>query len=297
MTITARAGALRIGALSNELSELAERVRAGVVEVSDGRGSGAGTIWSNDGLIVTNFHVVPGATARVTLSDDRVLEGRVVGSLPERDLALLKVDAVSLPALAVGDSTKLRPGQIVLAVGNPHRVPGVVTFGVFSRFGPYDGRPGRHLREGLLADLELRPGNSGGPLVNTLGEVVGINAMVLGPGTALAIPSATVARLLASRARRAIGVQVAVVQNVSPVAGAVSEELEQLVMVLDVAPDSSAARAGLLPGDILLTLNGEAIEEPGDIAWALTGSSIRDTLVLTLLRAGKRTDATLNIAS
>lgn len=284
-----RIGTFLAGVLSDDLADLAERVRAGVVEVSDGRGTGAGTIWSADGLIVTNHHVVPGETARVTLVDETVHEARVVASLPERDLALLKVSAAGLPALPLGDSTNLRSGEIVLAVGHPHGVPSVVTFGVFSRFGPYEGHRGRHFREGLLADIELRPGNSGGPLVNARGEVVGINAMVLGPGTAMAVPSATVARLLATRQRRTLGVQIGIVQAQGGV--------EPRLMVLDVDPTSIAAQAGLMPGDILLEINSERLEEPGDIALALMGAEIGVALPLTILRAGQRREMSLTITS
>ena len=293
MVTEARSSVVLADALSGELAALAERVRAGVVEVSDGRGTGAGTIWSSDGLIVTNHHVVPGETACVTLDDDTVLDARVIASLPERDLSLLKVGATDLPALPIGDSASLRPGEIVMAVGHPHGVPGVVTFGVFSRVGPYEGRTGRHLREGLLADIELRPGNSGGPLVNARGEVVGINAMVLGPGTALAIPSTTVGRLLVSGERRTLGIQVGLIENTPAVAGHDGLTQEHLVMVLEVASASAATRAGLLPGDILLALNGEPIEEPGDIAWALAGASPDASISLTVLRAGQRTDVLL----
>ncbi len=283
------------GTFSDDLALLAERVRAGVVEVSDGRGTGAGTIWSSDGLIVTNHHVVPGETARVTLSDDRILEGRVVASLPVRDLALLKVDAIDLPAIPVGDSSSLRPGEIVLAVGNPHGIPGVVTFGVFSRFGPYDAHTGRHFREGILADIELRPGNSGGPLVNARGEVVGISAMVLGPGTALAVPSATIARLLTSSERRTLGIQVGMVAPTQAMSGTVGVVGESLLMVLDVAPDSSAAEAGILPGDILLEIDGDALEEPGDIAWSLAGAADQTPRTITLLRAGVVSQVTFRL--
>jgi serine protease Do len=291
MVIEERTHTFLAGALSDELAALADRVRAGVVEISDGRGTGAGTIWSSDGLIVTNHHVVPGETARVTLVDDRVLDARVIASLPERDLALLKVEADDLPALPVGDSASLRPGEIVLAIGHPHGVPGVVTFGVFSRFGPYEGGRGKHFREGLLADIELRPGNSGGPLVNARGEVVGINAMVLGPGTAMAVPSATVARLLGLRERRTLGVQLGVVQN-SPASGG----RDDLLMILDVTDGSSAARAGLLPGDILLAIDGEPLEEPGDVAWALTGAGPDGPQTLTILRAGRQQNVMVTIS-
>jgi len=282
MIVDERRTTLLAAALSDDLAMLSERVRAGVVEISDGRGTGAGTIWSADGLIVTNHHVVPGDGAKVTLTDERVFDARVVSNMPERDLALLKVDATNLPALPVGDSTRLRPGELVIAVGHPHGVPGVVTAGIFSRFGPYEGRGGRHFREGLLADLELRPGNSGGPLVNARGEVVGINAMVLGPGTAMAVPSATVARLLVARDRRTLGVQVGIVENGD-------------LMILDIAAGTLADRAGLLPGDILRAIDGEPIEEPGDIPWALNGVADDASITIAVWRAGELHEVRVSI--
>jgi serine protease Do len=142
----------------------------------------------------------------------------------------------------------------------------------------------KHLREGLLADIELRPGNSGGPLVNARGEVVGINAMVLGPGTAMAVPSATVRRLLATGERRTLGIQVGVVNAEAASLG------EPQLMVLDVVPASDADRAGLLPGDILLAIGDQLLEEPGDIALALREASPAAILPLTILRAGQRLD-------
>jgi serine protease Do len=277
-------------ALSAELAALAERTRAGVVQVSDGRGGGAGTIWSSDGLIVTNYHVVPGERARVTLAGETELSARVVANLPERDLAVLQVDATGLSALPVGDSTALRPGELVMAVGHPLGVPGSVSLGIFSGVGPIEGRSGRHLREALLANIELRPGNSGGPLVNARGEVVGINAMVIGPGTALAVPSATVRRVLEAGSRRTIGIQAGVIPNPNQPAIAERHRITQdaLIIVLEVVAGSSAERAGLLPGDILLALGDQPLEEPGDIAWALAGASAGATLSLALLRGGEK---------
>ena len=204
----------RVGAdLSGELAALANQVRVGVVQVADGRGAGSGTIWREDGLIVTNYHVAPGERARVTLADGRALPARAVNGLPERDLAVLQVEATGLPSLPVGDSAALRIGELLLAVGHPLGVPRAVSLGIFSGVGPIEGqggeggRGGRHFQEALLADIELRPGNSGGPLLNARGEVVGINAMVLGPRTALAVPSATVVRLLGGGGlRRVLGV-------------------------------------------------------------------------------------------
>src|SRR5690349_16743428 len=170
MTATLSAAAVG-GPLAAEVNALAERVRAGVVRISNGRGSGSGTIWHPDGLIVTNYHVVPGERAKVGLADGREFAATVVSNLPERDLAVIRVDAKELPALPVGDSAALRVGEVVVAVGHPLGVPGAATLGIFSGFGTIEGgeRNGRHFREALLADIELRPGNSGGPLVDARG--------------------------------------------------------------------------------------------------------------------------------
>lgn len=274
--------------LSGELGGLAARVQAGVVQVSDGRGGGAGTIWREDGLIVTNYHVVPGEGARVTTVTGEMLRGRVVANLPERDLAVLQVDARGLPALPVGDSGALRPGELVLAVGHPLGVKGAVSLGIFCGVGPIEGQEtgGRHFREALLADIELRPGNSGGPLVTARGEVVGINAMVLGPRTALAVPSATVQRLLGRGAtRRVIGVQV----GATPLPPAARHGLAQeaALLLLGVEPGGPADRAGLLPGDFLLALDGRGLEEPGDLAWGLAETPSGAAVTLRILRAGE----------
>lgn len=271
--------------LSQELATLAERVRAAVVEVSDGRGHGAGTVWSPDGLIATNHHVVPGERARVTTRDGRTLDAGVVASLPDRDLAILRVEAAGLDYLPPADLGQLRPGALVLAVGHPLGVRGAVSLGVFSSIGPIEQRQGRHFSEAIMANIELRPGNSGGPLVNARGELVGINSMVMGRKMALAVPVTVVQRLVQMQRPRRLGIRPGIVA-VPPLwrerAGATSDAL---VMALEVVADGPAARAGLLPGDILVAIDGHAIEEPGDIALALGAAGERVTL--RLLRAGE----------
>jgi len=289
MTATLSAAAVG-GSLAAEVNALAERVRAGVVRVSNGRGTGSGTIWHADGLIVTNYHVVPGERAQIALADGREFAGTVVSNLPERDLAVIRVEAKDLPALPVGDSAALRVGEVVVAVGHPLGVPGAATLGIFSGFGTIEGngggRNGRHFREALLADIELRPGNSGGPLVNVQGEVVGINAMVMGPRTALAIPSATVVRLIGGRARRVLGVKIEPIATPRTLAARYNLAQESALILVDITPDSPADRAGLLPGDIILAIDGHAIEEPGDLAWGLTEAADGAAVRLHLVRGG-----------
>ena len=292
MTATLSAAAVG-GPLAAEVNALAERVRAGVVRVSNGRGTGSGTIWHPDGLIVTNYHVVPGERAQIALADGREFAGTVVSNLPERDLAVIRVEAQDLPALPVGDSAALRVGEVVVAVGHPLGVPGAATLGIFSGFGTIEGgggngggRNGRHFREALLADIELRPGNSGVPLVNVRGEVVGINAMVMGPRTALAVPSATVVRLIGGRARRVLGVRIEPIATPRTLAARYNLAQESALILVDITPDSPADRAGLLPGDIILAIDGHAIEEPGDLAWGLTEAADGAAVRLHLVRGG-----------
>lgn len=277
------------GELAAELAELAGRVRAGVVRITDGRGAGAGTIWRSDetgSLIVTNYHVVPGPHARVTTADGVSLRGEVVANLPARDLTVIKVAAHGLPGLPVGDSGALRIGELVVAVGHPLGVQGAVSLGIFSGVGPIEERGGRHFEEALLADIELRPGNSGGPLVNARGEVVGINAMVLGPRAALAVPSATVLRLLGVRSRRVLGVQIGVAQLPPALVARYGLNQDVALVLLHVAPDGAADRAGLLPGDLILALDGRTLQEPGDLSWGLAEKPVGDPVILRLLRGG-----------
>lgn len=181
--------------LSEELALLAERLRPSVVEVRSERGGGSGIIWSADGLIVTNHHVAQADRLAVGLADGRVVTGIVEQRDPEQDLAIVRVPAEELTAATIGDSTALRVGQLVVAIGNPLGVPRVVTVGMIS--GPPHGSHGRvHWRDAILAEIELRPGSSGGPLLDVAGRVIGINAMVIGPRTALSIPSHRVTQLI-----------------------------------------------------------------------------------------------------
>ena len=192
------------GSVEGAVARLAEALRASVVEVrTPGAGHGAGTIWRSDGTIVTNHHVVPGDRAEVVLSDGRRLPAVVVGRDPRNDLAVLEVAAGGLPAVTVGDAAGLRCGELVVAVGHPFGIRGAVTLGVVSAALPPRPVP-LPVRELIRADVLLGPGNSGGPLADARGRVVGINAMVAG-GLALAVPARLVERLLAAieAARRA----------------------------------------------------------------------------------------------
>jgi serine protease Do len=174
--------------LNDEMAMLVERVRRSLVEIKNGHGGvGAGTIWHPDGLIVTNAHVVGRRALKVALDDGRTLPARLLAHDAQLDLAALAVEATDLPTIELGRSKRLQPGQWVLALGHPWGVPGAATAGVVIGLGPHpEGILPR--RDLIQVNLPLRPGHSGGPLVDARGRLVGINAMMNGPEVGLAVP-------------------------------------------------------------------------------------------------------------
>jgi len=181
------------------LSAVGEKLRRSTVQVFDGRrGAGSGVIWRADGWILTNAHVVSGNSARIRFADGRTLEADIIARAAERDLAALYVAASDLPAAEIGASTAVRVGEIVLAAGSPFGVSGAVSAGVLHAVGAVP-RIGK--QRWLQADLELAPGNSGGPLADASGRVIGINSMIA-MGLGLAIPSHDVEQFLLRAMRR-----------------------------------------------------------------------------------------------
>jgi serine protease Do len=173
--------------LNNEMALLVEKVRQTLVEVTDGRGGAAGIIWHPQGLVITNAHIISRGQTKVALKDGRKLAGRVLACDRERDLAALSIDAEGLPAIELGDSDQLSPGQFVVALGHPWGIHGVATAGIFMGFGA-DHLKISYAPDLLAVNLPLRPGNSGGPLVDAEGRLIGINTMMTGLDTGLAIP-------------------------------------------------------------------------------------------------------------
>ena len=174
--------------LNHDLSKLAEEAQRSLVSISNGRrGAGAGTIWHPDGLILTNAHVVQLRSPKVTLPDGRTAPARVLAHDKVLDLAALSVDAADLPTIELGDSQRLQPGEWVLALGHPWGVDGAATAGTVIGVGPPPemATPEREL---IHVGLHLRPGHSGGPLLDTYGRLVGINTMMAGPDVGLAVP-------------------------------------------------------------------------------------------------------------
>jgi len=221
--------------------EIAERLRRSTVHVSsEGRRGGAsGVIWLADGLIVTNAHVARSTHPRVGLWDGRDFEGRVTAYDARRDLAALRIGAAGLEAATAGDSSMLRPGELAIAVGNPMGFAGAVSTGVIHSIGPL---PGMGAQDWVRATARLAPGNSGGPLANAKGKVVGINTAIVN-GLGLAVPSRDIAEFLRRGSRPRLGVAL------RPV---VYDGRRWGLLVLEVEKDGAAAQASLRVGDILV---------------------------------------------
>ena len=241
-------------------------------------GNGAGVVWRSDGLIVTNAHVARGPRVRVELSDGRAWEGEVTARDDQRDLAAVRVSGDVLPAAEPADPSRLRAGQIVLAVGSPLGIVGALAVGVLH------GAPRTGSDPWVRADVRLLPGNSGGPLADTSGRVIGINSMVVN-GLGHAVPVAAVDRFLrAPEARPRLGVTARAVRVRR---GHDGEELAGL-MLLELEPDGAAARGGLLPGDVVVGANGRALRLPGDLSGALYGAAPGEAVSLDVVRGGRR---------
>ncbi|HEX9014015.1 MAG TPA: trypsin-like peptidase domain-containing protein [Anaerolineaceae bacterium] len=188
------AGVLRLNSsleLTEELEAVLQRASRSIVQVRNGHaGVGAGILWSADGWILTNNHVLgqPVGELTVILPDGNAFPARLLGRDPEVDLALVKIEGSNLPQAEIADSSKLVVGQLVFAIGHPWGQPGYVTAGILSALGQVATRGGAKIPI-LRTDLALAPGNSGGPLLNAAGEVIGINTMIVGGDQGLAIPS------------------------------------------------------------------------------------------------------------
>jgi serine protease Do len=255
--------------------EIAESLRRSTVLVHAGRrGNGSGVIWSSDGLIVTNAHVARRAPLRVQLWDARELDATLVSADRIRDVAALRVDANNLPAASPADSSRVRPGELAIAIGNPLGFVGALTTGVVHAIGPL---PGLGPQSWVQAGVRLAPGNSGGPLADAAGLVIGINTMVAGQ-LALAIPSNAVTDFLAApRSKNEandgwLGVTLYPVQV--PRSGSRAGKVFGLV-VLEIEPGSPAAQASLLPGDILLGAEDKPFSLLEDLSRALRGNGPR----------------------
>ena len=257
-------------------------------------GLGSGVIVHANGTILTNHHVVDGAEAiKVELKNNRIYDAKVIGSDPPSDLAVLKIDGKDLPALMLGDSDRVRVGDIALAIGNPLGIGQTVTAGIISAKGRSTGLSDGSFEDFLQTDAPINQGNSGGALVNTEGELVGINSQILSTsggsiGIGFAIPSnmaRTVMDQLINRGKVRRG-QLGIA--IQPVTAEQAEKLglkePQGVLVASIAPNSSAARAGLRPGDVITAFEGQPVTDGNTLRNRIASTSPGTQVKLTILR-------------
>ncbi|HYL35548.1 MAG TPA: trypsin-like peptidase domain-containing protein [Bryobacteraceae bacterium] len=248
--------------LGDAFGEVAEKLRRSTVRVMGARRHLGSGVVSTEGRIVTNAHVVSSGGFEVELWNGRRVAAQIEKSDRRRDLAVLQVECDGLAHAAWGDSDALRPGELVIAVGSPFGFAGAVSTGVFHNGGVLPGTS----QPWLVSNVRLAPGNSGGPLANARGEVVGINTMIAG-GLALSVPSKSVARFLATDggARPELGVTVRPVR-LNP------RGVQLGFLVLEVLPRSAAERASLMPGDVLLSAGQTSFHSVDDFQHALDTS-------------------------
>jgi S1-C subfamily serine protease len=300
------AGAL--DAYSQVVTAAVDAVGPAVVRVHPrlkGRGGvGSGVVVSPDGLILTNSHVAQKAAAHdIVTPEGRALTARLLGDDPDTDLALLRVDdAVTLPAARLGDSQALSRGRLVVAIGNPLGFEATVTAGVVSALGrSLRGQGGRLIEDLIQTDAALNPGNSGGALVSSAAEVVGINTAVIqgAQGICFAVASNTAAFVLGEllahgRVRRGwigVAVQRAAIPRRHAVAAGLSQDAG--VLITGVEAGSPAAQAGLVEGDVLVAAGERRVNGADDLIRALDWKSLQAPLPLTLLRRGRVAHATV----
>lgn len=298
-----------LDAYSNAVVSAAEKVSPSVVFIEvrknpapsqnrQVRGSGSGFIFTPDGFILTNSHVVHGAARiDVTLSDGRRFDATIIGDDPSADLAVVRISAGRVPAALLGDSEKLRPGQLAIAIGNPYGFQYSVTAGVISALGrSLRSDSGRLIDNVLQTDAALNPGNSGGPLVNSLGEVIGVNTAVILPAQGLCFAVAiNTAKFIAGqlimhgRIRRAflgVGGQNVAIPRVLARAHKLSPEAG--VLVISVEKQSPAERGGIEVGDVIIGLDEAAVRNVDDLHKLLTGARIGAACRLALLRRSQK---------
>jgi serine protease Do len=285
-------------AVDDALDAVARRLRqsTAIVRVGAGRrgaavGQGAAVVWSADGLLLTNAHVARSAEAVIDLPDERRLAARVVARDARHDLAVLRVDPGAIPLLAapIGDVAALRPGQLVLAFGHPLGISNSLSVGVLhgTRATAVRHSGGFGASELLSADITLAPGNSGGPLADAAGRVIGINTLIAnGLGFAVSIDRARrVVDALTPRPR--LGLTVRPVQ-----VRARDDGTAAALLVLEVAAGLPGDAAGLLPGDVLFAFDGHPLATPDDLGAALVAAS-GGSHELSIGRGGRRTVRTL----
>jgi len=292
---------LLLDAYSNAVTAVVDQVGPSVVRLdlrrSDGKraGTGSGFVVSPDGLVVTNAHVVEGAkSAEVSMLDGRKFSARILGRDPDTDLALARIDEnATLPAARLGDSKILRRGQLVVAIGNPLGFDASVTAGIVSALGrSLTAKNGRVIEDVIQTDAALNPGNSGGPLVSSRGEVIGVNTAVItgAQGICFAVASSTAQFVIGEiirhgRVRRAyIGVGAAT--HVLPRRLALRHELTQATgaLLTNIESEGPADQSGLMTADVIVAIDGAPILGAGDLVRQLDAEKIGRVCAVDFLR-------------
>jgi len=296
-----------LDAYSRAITGAVARVRPSVVHIqieASGRrggsrqGTGSGFIIAPDGYVITNSHVAGGAKAlQATLPDGRTVAGTLVGDDPDSDLAVVKIGADGLNFAQLADSSRVQVGQVAIAIGSPYGFQHTVTAGIVSALGrSMRGATGRLLDNIIQTDAALNPGNSGGPLIDSTGAVIGVNTAVILPaqGICFAIASNTAERVAIAliregRVRRAyLGIGAQDVPLLRRVVRHFDLGIESGARIESVARDSPAAAAGMRTGDIIVALAGTAIAGVDDLQRELTGGTIGDAVEVIVLRRDQR---------
>ena len=295
-----------LDAYSEAVIQAVEQVGPAVVRIEAARGGGSGVIFTPDGFILTNNHVVE-AGDRITamLPDGRSIRAELIGRDPHTDLAVLRIGETNLSWARLGDSKRLRVGQVAIAIGNPFGFHHSVTSGVVSALGrSLRSRSGRLMDDVIQTDASLNPGNSGGPLVTTAGEVIGINTAMIVPaqGICFAIASNTV-RFVASRLMRDGRIRrsyIGVAGQQTPIPRALARANQVAVvsgvLVMSIEHQSPAASAGLQEGDVILAFDGQTVSGIDDLHRLLTEERIGRATAVTVLRRGARRQITITPA-
>lgn len=266
------------------------------------RGTGSGFILSDDGRLITNAHVVAGAdTVKITLKDGRSLDGRVIGVDPLTDIAVVKIQAKNLPAVKLGDSQNLVPGQWAIAIGNPLGLDNTVTVGIISAIGRSSsqvGVPDKRVNF-IQTDAAINPGNSGGPLLNDRGEVIGINTAIRAgaQGLGFAIPIQTAQRIanqLFAKGRaehpylgiQMVGLNPAVKEQIGRDTN-INISQDKGVLIVRVVENSPADRALLRQGDIIQKVAGIPVREPSEVQQIVESTTVGGNLELEINRNGQ----------
>lgn len=285
-----------LDAYSRAVTTAVAQVAPAVVNVESRHGAGSGFVFTPDGLILTNSHVIAGVQATwVTLLDGRRLRADVLGDDPDTDLAVLRVSGSDLQSAELGDSSSLIPGQLVVAIGNPFGFQHTVTAGVVSALGRgLRSRTGRLMENLIQTDAALNPGNSGGPLVTSTATVVGVNTAVIlgGQGIAFAVPANTArdvitALLRDGRVRRAV---LGISAHTAPIARRIVHDhslpSERGVLVSEVQAGSPADAAGLQAGDVVIDFGGTPVATIDALHRELRGEHIGKPVPLRVIRHG-----------